>query len=74
MLIGLRGAKSAAKVSMKTPLASVTVEGPADQIARLRTAEDDLRAVGRIASATNWVPGGDHLTVTAVVEPLQENA
>ena len=74
VLIGLRGAKSAAKVSMKTPLASVAVEGPADQIDRLRAVEDDLRAVGRIASAPDWVPGGVQLTVQAVVTSSQENA
>ena len=74
VLIGLRGAKSAAKVSMKTPLASVAVEGPVDQIDRLRAVEDDLRAVGRIASAPDWVPGGVQLTVQAVVTSSQENA
>jgi valyl-tRNA synthetase len=50
----------AAKVSMKTPLASVTVEGPPTRSTRLRAVEDDLRAVGRIASATvtgsRWGP------------------
>ncbi len=74
VLIGLRGAKSAAKVSMKTPLASATVQGPAEQVERLRAVEDDLRAVGRIEAAVDWVPGGNSLTVEAVVAPAEENA
>jgi valyl-tRNA synthetase len=47
-LIGIRGAKSQAKVSMRTPLAAVTISGPAEQIALAEQAADDLRAVGRI--------------------------
>lgn len=67
VLIGLRGAKSAAKASMKTPLSSATVSGPDDQVHRLSYAEQDLRAVGRIQAPLVWVPGKTALNVEAVV-------
>lgn len=47
-LIGIRGAKSTAKVSMKTEVAKATFSGPADVLERLRALEADLRSVGRI--------------------------
>ncbi|MDN5570503.1 MAG: valine--tRNA ligase, partial [Propionibacteriaceae bacterium] len=63
-LIGVRGAKSQAKVSMKTPLVSATVTAPAASLDRLRAAEDDLRAVGRIQAPIVWTPG-DGIGVSA---------
>ncbi|MFV0451271.1 MAG: valine--tRNA ligase [Propioniciclava sp.] len=66
-LIGIRGAKSAAKASMKTPLASATVTGPAAALARLREAESDLRAVGRIETPLTWAAGPEPLAVTAIL-------
>jgi valyl-tRNA synthetase len=48
-LIGIRGAKSQAKVSMKAPLARVEVTGPEDQVALVEQAADDLRASGKIS-------------------------
>lgn len=65
-LIGLRGAKSNAKVSMKTPLSSATIAGPPDAVARLRSVEADLRAVGRIESPIVW-DVGETIVVTADV-------
>ncbi len=53
-LIGIRGAKSHAKVSMKTEIASATISGPDASLARLRTTEADLRAVGRITTPLEW--------------------
>ncbi len=47
-LIGIRGAKSQAKVSMKAPLARVEISGPAEQVALVERAADDLRASGKI--------------------------
>ncbi|MDL9979589.1 valine--tRNA ligase [Microbacterium candidum] len=47
-LIGVRRAKTEAKASQKTPVARVVIAAPADAIARLRLAEGDLKAVGRI--------------------------
>jgi len=48
-LIGIRRAKTEAKVSQKTPVQSLTVAAPAETVALLRLAEGDLCAVGRIA-------------------------
>ena len=48
-LIGIRRAKTEAKVSQKAPVSHVTIAAPADAVAALRLAEGDLRAVGRIA-------------------------
>lgn len=64
-LIGIRGAKSQAKVSMKTEIVSATVAGPEASIARLRGAEADLRAVGRVTGPLEWSASGDAITVTA---------
>jgi valyl-tRNA synthetase len=47
-LVGVRRAKTEAKASQKTPVARVVIAAPAEAIARLRMAEGDLQAVGRI--------------------------
>ena len=49
VLTAVRKAKSEAQVSMRADVATATVAAPADQAARLRLAEYDLRAAGRIA-------------------------
>ncbi|MFD0996131.1 valyl-tRNA synthetase [Pseudoclavibacter chungangensis] len=51
-LTSIRGAKTAAKASQKTPVERATIAGPATEIEALRGAADDLRAVGRIAELT----------------------
>ncbi|UOE45156.1 valine--tRNA ligase [Agromyces larvae] len=48
-LTGIRGAKTNAKASQKTPVARAAIAGPADAIRLLETAAADLSAVGRIA-------------------------
>ncbi|WP_136706916.1 valine--tRNA ligase [Agromyces sp. H66] len=48
-LTGIRRAKTDAKASQKTPVVSAVIAAPAAAIALLRSAESDLRAVGRIA-------------------------
>ncbi len=55
-LIAIRGAKSQAKVSMKTEVSAATIAGPADSIERLRGIEADLRAVGRLVGDVVWTP------------------
>ncbi len=62
-LIALRGAKSSAKVSMKTEITHGTFTGPADSLSRLRTVEQDLRAVGRISGEVEWQVGDAPLAV-----------
>ncbi len=54
VLAGIRGAKSEAKVSMKTEVSKVEVSGPADRIALAEQAEQDLRAAGRIVGEIVW--------------------
>ncbi len=47
-LIGIRRAKTDAKVSQKTPVDSAALVGTADQLEALRRVEGDLKSVGRI--------------------------
>ncbi|KIP53472.1 valine--tRNA ligase [Leucobacter komagatae] len=47
-LIGVRGAKTDAKVSMRTAVTLAVVHAPADDAARLQLAASDLADVGRI--------------------------
>lgn len=51
-LIGIRRAKTEAKASQKTPVDSITLSGPDATIAALRSAEGDLKAVGRIENVS----------------------
>ncbi|WP_203567197.1 valine--tRNA ligase [Aestuariimicrobium ganziense] len=53
-LMAVRGAKSNAKVSMKTEVLRAGFIGPEASLERLRTIEDDLRAVGRITGEVAW--------------------
>jgi len=68
VLAGIRGAKSEAKVSMKTEVSKVEVSGPADRIALAEQAEQDLRAAGRIVGEIVWSPAeSDRLAVVATL-------
>ncbi|MBI4900125.1 MAG: valine--tRNA ligase, partial [Actinobacteria bacterium] len=62
-LIEIRGAKSQAKVSMKTEATSAEFSGPAEQLERLRRVENDLRAVGRMVGTVTWSVVDGPLTV-----------
>ena len=53
-LVEIRGAKSQAKVSMKTEASSAEFSGATEQLERLRTIETDLRAVGRLTGSLTW--------------------
>ncbi|WP_168627008.1 valine--tRNA ligase [Cryobacterium sp. BB307] len=59
-LIGIRGAKTNAKASQKTPVASATIAGPA----LLQQAAVDLKSVGRIEELT--FVESDEVSVTAI--------
>ena len=70
VLTGVRGAKSPAKVKMRTPLSSVTVTGPADQLAAAEKAADDLRASGNVVGDLTFTPTDDpEITVSAEIAP-----
>jgi valyl-tRNA synthetase len=58
-LMGIRGAKSMAKVSMKAELARVEISGPADLVAGVELAADDLRRVGKITGDLVFSPQAD---------------
>ena len=47
-LVGIRGAKSQAKVSMRAPLSRVEVTGPAALVDAAALAADDLRRAGHV--------------------------
>ncbi len=72
-LTGIRGAKSQAKVSMRTELTGAEITGPAEALTLVQRATDDLRAAGRITGDLVFSPtdrprsteGHGHLTVTA---------
>jgi len=49
-LVSIRRAKTDAKASQKTAVSSAVIAGPAEEIALLELAADDLKAVGRISA------------------------
>ena len=63
----LRGAKSAAKVSMRTPIEVAEVTDTAERIALLRTVADDVAEAGKVAELR--LADGDELSVRATVAP-----
>ncbi len=70
---GIRGAKSQAKVSMRTELAHVEVSGPAEALAHAERAAEDLRAAGKIVGELRFTPtDADEITVDAEVVPPAE--
>jgi valyl-tRNA synthetase len=73
-LIGIRGAKSQAKVSMKTEATKAVFAGPGEVLSRLFAAEDDLRSVGRISSPIVWEETSSPLDVTVELKPVEESA
>ncbi|WP_378145753.1 valine--tRNA ligase [Cnuibacter sp. UC19_7] len=64
-LTGIRGAKTAAKVSQKAPVLSAVITGPESDLAALRLVEADLTSVGRIA--TLEYRAGEELSVGDIV-------
>ncbi len=65
-LIGIRGAKSQAKVSMRAELARVEVTGPEAIVRAAEKAAGDLRRSGRITGDLVFTPGeGSELSVDA---------
>ncbi|NRD27481.1 valine--tRNA ligase [Frigoribacterium sp. VKM Ac-2836] len=64
-LIFVRRAKSDAKASQKTPVASAVITGPAAQLELVKLAAGDLAAVGKIAELS--FAEGDELAVGDIV-------
>ncbi len=63
-LVEIRGAKSHAKVSMKTVADRAEFTGAADQLSRLQAIEPDLRSVGRLTGDVVWTTGDGPLAVS----------
>jgi len=63
-LIGIRGAKTAAKASQKTPVTRAVVAAPAETRVLIERAAVDLAAVGRIENLS--FVDGDDLAVTEI--------
>ncbi len=63
VLMGIRGAKSTAKVSMKTEASAAKVTGPQAALDRLTPVLGDLQAVGRIVGAIELEAGEAPLRV-----------
>jgi valyl-tRNA synthetase len=69
-LAGIRGAKSTAKVSMRTELAHVEVCGPSAALAFAERAADDLKAAGKIVGDLTFTPtDADTISVRAEIAP-----
>jgi valyl-tRNA synthetase len=72
-LRGIRGAKSAAKVSMRAELSRVEVTGPDLDVEAVGLAAADLRAVGKITGELVLTPGTTpELAVRAELAPVPE--
>jgi valyl-tRNA synthetase len=68
VLAGVRGAKSTAKVGMRTPVEQVTITGPGGALDAIRSAESDLRAAGTITGGLELVASeGSEIRVDAVL-------
>ncbi len=68
-LVEIRGAKSQAKVSMKTEALTADFRGPSEQLERLKTIEPDLRAVGRLVGTVTWTATEEPLAVALELAP-----
>jgi valyl-tRNA synthetase len=62
-LIAIRGAKSSAKVSMKTEVTRADFAAQGEVLDRLKQVESDLRAVGRITGEVLWAESDTDLVV-----------
>ena len=73
-LVGIRGAKSTAKVSMRAELSRVEISGPQPLVAAAELAADDLRRTGKIVGDLVFTPveGATEITVAAELAPVAE--
>jgi valyl-tRNA synthetase len=67
-LMGIRGAKSQAKVSMRAPLARVEVTGPPVLVEAASAAADDLRRAGHVRGELVFTPTDDATEITVAAE------
>ncbi|MFL6136096.1 MAG: valine--tRNA ligase [Nocardioidaceae bacterium] len=67
-LIGIRGTKSHAKVSMRAELSRVEITGPTDQVAAVASAAEDLRKAGKITGELVFTTDPDAEAITVEAE------
>src|SRR4051812_6809579 len=74
-LIGIRGAKSQAKVSMRHELTKVRITGPEAMVRAAELAADDLRKTGRISGKLKFSvdESATELVVDAELAPVAED-
>jgi valyl-tRNA synthetase len=74
VLSGIRGAKSQAKVKMRTELSAVHVTGPAAAVAFAELAADDLRAAGNVTGELAFTTTEEpDLRVDAQIAAVEES-
>jgi valyl-tRNA synthetase len=71
-LAGVRKAKSEAKVGMRAEVSRLTLAGPADWSARVRAAEADLRAAGRITGSVDYAEAETPEVRDAALIPVEK--
>ena len=71
-LIGIRGAKSNAKVSQKTPVTLAKIGGPKEELELLKLAEDDLLNVGHITGDVEYIEEGTGISVSVELEQQEK--
>ncbi|SDP15335.1 valyl-tRNA synthetase [Pedococcus dokdonensis] len=71
-LAGVRKAKSEAKVGMRAEVASIVLAGPAEWGDRVRMAETDLRAAGRITGTVDYAEAETPDVRDAVLIPVEK--
>jgi valyl-tRNA synthetase len=73
-LIGIRGAKSQAKVSMRHELTAVRISGPEALVRAAELAADDLRKTGRVTGELEFTvdEAATELTVDAELAPVEQ--
>ncbi|HVK30428.1 MAG TPA: valine--tRNA ligase [Nocardioides sp.] len=73
-LAGIRGAKSQAKVNMKTPLSRVEVSGPEKAVRDAESATPDLVAAGKITGDLVFTVDADATELRVVAEIAEQPA
>ena len=67
-LVGIRGAKSTAKVSMRAELSRVEIRGPQALVVAAELAADDLRRTGKIVGDLVFTAEDDASEISVVAE------
>jgi len=72
-LIGIRGAKSAAKVSMRAELSRVEITGPEAMVRVAEQAASDLRATGKVTGALEFTVDESASEISVSAELAEES-